>query len=212
MSKVVRSSSPSPSSLLSHFRTVLDNFTSSQSAFQVVHTCSLSSDTLPAPKSLYILDSSFNPPTFAHQAIASSTILSTESASQSAQRLILLLATQNADKAPKPASFEQRLAMMVLLARDVLHELSSGSKTHRDLAIDIAITRHPYFVDKATAIASYAPYSAPTTEVPPVQTHLLGFDSLIRLLDAKYYPPSHTLAPLEPLFSKHSVTVTMRLH
>lgn len=42
------------------------------------------------------------------------------------------------------------------------------------------------------------------------QVHLTGYDTLIRLLDIRYYPPHHTLQPLEGLLEKHRVRVTRR--
>lgn len=102
---------------------------------------------------------------------------------------------------------------MVVLAHDILAELSSNQEKDihaPPLIVDVALTRHPFFVDKAAAIASHAPYLDPVTRTPPAQIHLLGFDSLVRLLDTKYYPPSHTLEPLEELFSRHRVRATLR--
>lgn len=72
-------------------------------------------------------------------------------------------------------------------------------------AIDIALTKHPYFIDKASAITSSGAYPPQVT-----QLHLIGYDTLIRLLDPKYYPPTHTLAPLEPFLGKHRLRVTYR--
>lgn len=107
--------------------------------------------------------------------------------------------------------------MMVVLAHDILAQVSSTNQEKEEkeahapaLVVDVALTRHPFFVDKAAAIASHAPYLDPVTRMPPAQIHLLGFDSLVRLLDTKYYPPSHTLEPLEELFSRHRVRVTLR--
>jgi nicotinamide-nucleotide adenylyltransferase len=45
---------------------------------------------------------------------------------------------------------------------------------------------------------------------PVEQVHLIGYDTLIRLLDTKYYPPDQNLKPLEGLFEKHRVRVTRR--
>ncbi|KAI0601721.1 Nucleotidylyl transferase [Biscogniauxia sp. FL1348] len=80
------------------------------------------------PRSLLILDSSFNPPTLAHQRM----VLSAASSSSSpapAPRILLLLAINNADKAPKPAAFPQRLAMMYVFARDLLDALATTTTT-----------------------------------------------------------------------------------
>jgi nicotinamide-nucleotide adenylyltransferase len=164
------------------------------------------------------------------------------------KRLLLLLATQNADKAPKPAAFEQRLVMMRLLAQDIRQELekeagateeqqppddassqdhnakrgTGGHESHSPAipAIDIAVTIHPMFIHKSLAIAQSGSYSAsppPSSEdssSPPTpsceQVHIIGYDTLIRLLDTRYYPPEHTLAPLIPFMAAHRLRVTYR--
>ncbi|KAI4246905.1 MAG: hypothetical protein LQ352_006272 [Teloschistes flavicans] len=214
----MQSSNSSQSNLLPHFRSSLEQFASSPSNFLILHT-------LPPPsehqsqsslKTLHLLDSSFNPPTRAHLRIALSALRS--NTYPKPHRLLLLLATQNADKAPKPAAFEHRLAMMTLFAQDLLDEYSaspdknaSGDEGNRvGLAVDIGITKKPYYNDKAVAIEESRQYADENSDEQPQQVHLLGFDSLIRLLDRKYYPPEHTLAPLNPFFERHRVRVTRR--
>ncbi|KAL8861227.1 MAG: hypothetical protein Q9178_002443 [Gyalolechia marmorata] len=212
-------SSHSPSNLLSHFRTSLQSFPSSTSTFLVLHTTATSTPPSSSPplKTLHVLDASFNPPTRAHLRIALSALKSTKNVSKP-QRLLLLLATQNADKAPKPAAFEHRLAMMTILAQDILDQYSSShpqpattdQKDEESLSVDIGITKHPYFHDKAISIELSRYFADPATGKQPQQVHLLGFDSLVRLLDTKYYPPTHTFAPLSALFDRHRIRVTRR--
>ncbi|KAI4180305.1 MAG: hypothetical protein LQ346_007025 [Caloplaca aetnensis] len=209
------SSTSGPSSSLSarlpHFQTSLESFTSSTSSFLVLNT--VPSHTPPSskpPSTLHVLDSSFNPPTRAHLRIALSAL---RSSAPNPQRLLLLLATQNADKAPKPAAFEQRVAMMTLLAQDILDEYSNASSDHAAddaLAVDVGVTKKPFFHDKALCIEESGYYSDAKTREQPQQVHLLGFDSLVRLLDTKYYGPEHTLAPVEALFGRHRIRVTRR--
>ncbi|KAL8666777.1 MAG: hypothetical protein Q9168_007421, partial [Polycauliona sp. 1 TL-2023] len=212
----------STSALLPQFRTSLHSFSSSPSTFLVLHNLPTSTPPSSSPsqiRTVHVLDSSFNPPTRAHLRIALSALTSTTNASKP-QRLLLLLATQNADKAPKPAAFEHRLAMMAILAQDVLDEYRSTTQSHvgtangieeeTPLAVDIGVTKHPYFHDKALSIADSNYYAEPTAAEQPQQVHLLGFDSLTRLLDTKYYPPTHRLDPLSRLFDKHRIRVTRR--
>ncbi|KAL9116518.1 MAG: hypothetical protein Q9187_006956 [Circinaria calcarea] len=199
---------PSPPPLLTFFHSALRSFTST---FQVLRSV----PSVPIPptlQTLYILDSSFNPPTRAHLRIASSA-LETSSAS-GPTRLLLLLAINNADKAPKPASFEHRLAMMTVFAEDLLTSLED-TKTQSlegDIAIDIGVTTLPFYVDKATAIASSGVYNRPgsSSSIPVQQIHLAGFDSLPRIFNPKYYPPNHTLEPLKELFTHHRLRVMYR--
>jgi nicotinamide-nucleotide adenylyltransferase len=191
---------------LSKYASALSSFSSSAETFRVL-TSVPQHPSQPPPSTLYVLDSSFNPPTRAHLRIATSAL--TKDQGSLPKRLLLLLATQNADKAPKPASFEHRLTLMSIFAEDLRQAMrSSLSDEERDKtqpAVDIGVTKHPYFVDKAKAISESGLYPATTTQV-----HLTGFDTLIRILDPKYYPPSHTLAPLEPFLSQHRLRVTFR--
>ncbi|KAL9004871.1 MAG: hypothetical protein Q9188_002332 [Gyalolechia gomerana] len=201
------------STLLPSFQASLKSFPPSSSSFKVLHTI-LPPSTLPSsgkrPKTLHVLDSSFNPPTLAHLRIA---LTALRSNATEPQRLLLLLATQNADKTPRPASFEQRLVMMALFAQDILNEYytSGWSSTTEDaLAVDVGITKKPYFHDKAISIEESGYYADAKTGEQPQQVHLLGFDSLIRLLDTTYYPPAHTLEPVNALFERHRIRVTRR--
>lgn len=194
-------------SLRTQYASLLKKFTASSRDFEVLAT--IPADGCPAPKILYVLDSSFNPPTRAHLRIASSALLERLDPSS---RLLLLLATQNADKPSKPALFEDRLAMMELFAHDLRSHLatSTAAPGHTPSlenipAIDIGVTKKPYFVDKASAIETSGAYPTPLEQV-----HLTGYDTLIRIFNPKYYPPEHTLAPLAPLFSQHRLRVTLR--
>ncbi|KAJ5474568.1 Cytidylyltransferase [Penicillium sp. IBT 31633x] len=195
--------------LRTQYASLLKTFLTSNKDFEVLTTIppdhSAESDTL------YVLDSSFNPPTCAHLRIASTALLEKP---LPRPRLLLLLATQNADKPSKPASFEDRLVMMELFARDLRSHLASqpafaasGSQHAVESLplVDIGVTKKPYFVDKAAVIEASDSYP-----VPMEQVHLVGYDTLIRIFNSKYYPPEHTLKPLGPLFSKHRLRVTMR--
>lgn len=103
--------------------------------------------------------------------------------------------------------------MMHIFASDLLSSLhtsepstqTNAKESANAIGIDIGVTKLPYFIDKALAIEESGSYPADTPQV-----HLTGFDTLIRILDPKYYPPSHTLAPLEPFLSKHRLRVTYR--
>ncbi|KAH7356753.1 hypothetical protein BKA65DRAFT_450543 [Rhexocercosporidium sp. MPI-PUGE-AT-0058] len=207
------SSSSNPEQMLTHFRQALQSFRTSNAPFRILSSIPkpINSTPLslpPPPKTLYILDSSFNPPTLAHARIILSALQSSTSAS-TPHRVLLLLAIQNADKAPKPASFEERLAMMEVFAQDLLANFKPSSTTQSkqsEVGIDIGVTTLPYFADKYPHISPSEAYPLPETE----QVHLIGYDTLVRLLDTKYYPPSHTLKPIQPFLDKHRLRVTYR--
>lgn len=188
--------------LQSTYTTSWERFLTSSKKFEVLS--SVPADRPLSPSVLYVLDSSFNPPTLAHFQIATSAL---REKPDCPARLLLLLATQNADKPAKPASFEDRLVMMELFAHDLLSHLQSSQQQQEQQLpqIDIGVTRQPYFVDKAAEIETSGVYP-PSLE----QVHLTGYDTLIRIFNPKYYPPEHTLQPLTPFLSQHRLRVTMR--
>ena len=75
--------------------------------------------------------------------------------------------------------------------------------------VDIGVTKFPYFHDKAQAIAASDDYAAPPA-APPQQVYLIGFDTLVRILNPRYYPPTLTLTPLAPFLDRHRLRVTYR--
>ncbi|ATZ49535.1 Bcpof1 [Botrytis cinerea B05.10] len=226
------------------------------------------------PQTLYILDSSFNPPTLAHAHICLSALNDHYSSSESAHtnaRLLILLSTQNADKKITGASLEERLVGMECFANDLLTnwyyphsayhykkekldrlngkssevnesessdaeslEIDSnsepepigGTKSKSSLPqppsseplppdnpnsrpkinVDIGLTSLPYFHDKSAAIEASSLYPPSTTHI-----HCTGYDTLIRVLNPKYYPPTHDLSPLIPFLSNHKLRVTYRI-
>jgi nicotinamide-nucleotide adenylyltransferase len=114
--------------------------------------------------------------------------------------------------------------MMQIFASDLLSSLSTATSKStlqsqdtnsagsgqrivpgNEIGIDIAVTKLPYFVDKSIAIEDSGAYAKGAQQV-----HLTGYDTLIRILDPKYYPPSHTLNSLHAFLSKHRLRVTYR--
>ncbi|THC99864.1 hypothetical protein EYZ11_000676 [Aspergillus tanneri] len=191
--------------LRAKYSSALARFSPSTRTFEILSSVSAERFQQSSPEVLFVLDSSFNPPTLAHCHIASSALLEDP---DRPSRLLLLLATQNADKPSKPAKFEDRLAMMELFARHLLsytETLLPVPERQRLPGIDIGVTKKPYFVDKAADIDAGSVYP-PSLE----QVHLTGFDTLVRIFNPKYYPPEHTLQPLEPFLSHHRLRVTLR--
>lgn len=197
--------------------TALRAFQSSPSKFQVLQT--VSPETLrptppeppqDSPKTLFILDSSFNPPQIAHQTLAQSALHHNASAVYPGpHRLLLLFSTMNADKAPSAASFDQRLTLMTIFASDLLANLQSEASEYSIPTVDIGVTTAPYYTDKSAAISSADPKPYPSD---PAHVHLLGFDTLTRFFAPKYYPNhSPPLTALNPYFDAgHQLRVTLR--
>lgn len=116
-------------------------------------------------------------------------------------RLVLLLAVNNADKEPQPAPLEDRLAMIYAFAHHLQRELRYQDDS---VPIEIALTSEPFFNGKAEALrtASWYPNMRPHMtfrkcdqrgrklpgkwNMPPME-FITGFDTLVRILDPKYY-------------------------
>lgn len=182
----------------SSFASALKDFIASGSEFRILYSVSGSTSLgLSPPKTVYVLDSSFNPPSRAHVSLAVTALK--QDHGPDPKRMLLLLAVENADKTFKPAAFEDRLVMMSLMAQDLQEVLGPLARP-----VDVAVTIQPYFYAKARAIEE-----ALGREVE--QVHLTGFDTVTRIFDTKYYPPDHNLRALEPFLSRHRLRVAYRV-
>lgn len=196
--------------LLPDLESALHLFTSSSARFCVVRTVN---PTNTQPKTLYILDSSFNPPSVAHLSLATSALKQHAPSERSTCRLLLLFSTHNADKIPSPANFVQRIALMTIFAEDLSQRLKTATLPMRadltDLSIDIGLIKEPYYSDKSAAIAATTP---PVYLTSPSHIHLVGYDTLIRFCNPKYYPDHDPpLSALKPFFDDdHKLRVTQR--
>lgn len=148
--------------------------------------------------SLSVLDSSFNPPTLAHLSLAlipplRSLDAGTAVAEGVTSGYILLLSVRNVDKQLKPgdATFVQRLQMMILLAEEMQSRASADpSRTFsHGLPVAVAAIDEPTFVGKSTKVLKYLaqdPSRAPDSASPTL-TFILGYDTIIRFFNPKYY-------------------------
>jgi nicotinamide-nucleotide adenylyltransferase len=195
---------------LPDLESALHSFAASPANFRVVRTVNATST---QPRTLYILDSSFNPPSVAHLTLATSALKQHALSESAPYRLLLLFSTHNADKAPSPASFVQRLALMTVFAEDLSQHLKKAPTGQQpdiaDISIDIGLTKEPYYSDKSAAVKETAP---PFYSLDPIHIHLVGYDTLIRFCNPKYYtnhdPP---LSALKPFFDAgHKLRVTQR--
>ncbi|CUM68423.1 uncharacterized protein PRCAT00006146001 [Priceomyces carsonii] len=137
-----------------------------------------------------VLDSSFNPPHLGHYALIKEAMRHFQSIGdlEKEKSVLLLLSVKNADKVnPQPEPFDKRLEMMFHMANYLQKSLG--------LKIGIALTKHARFVDKSIAILDYLrkEYKVSTIKL----TFLVGFDTLVRILDPKYYLPDKLTTSLE---------------
>jgi len=151
-----------------------------------------------------VLDSSFNPPTLAHLALASSSYPGSETdPEKDYDAVLLLLSVRNADKqlSPGDASYSQRLEMMVTLARQITH-----------LNPAVAITNEPTFIGKSKALHAILTsllgirldrsVGSGGDLSPPRLVFLQGMDTLERMLSPRYYDSEAAMySALETFFS-----------
>ena len=162
-----------------------------------------------------VLDSSFNPPTLAHLSLArfppldprrSQLELEDGRRKTSTSGNLLLLSVRNVDKSLKKgdATYIQRIQMMILLAGEMVRGAvgpSTGDVTS-DLrstsAVAVGVIDEPTFVGKSTkllrhlsspSLAGFLPHDDTiNNHRGQLQlTFVVGWDTLIRLFNPKYY-------------------------
>mmetsp|Transcript_2269 Transcript_2269/g.2212 ORF Transcript_2269/g.2212 Transcript_2269/m.2212 type:complete len:268 (+) Transcript_2269:614-1417(+) len=141
-----------------------------------------------------VLDSSFNPPHLGHYSLVKESLIYNYKDSLSDNKMVLLLlSVNNADKlTPQPASFHHRIEMMFKLADHI----------HESLKVDVKVglTNHAKFVDKSNAICSYMNNYKQFSMSNIRLSFLVGFDTLIRILNPKYYVPNSLATALDGFF------------
>lgn len=140
---------------------------------------------------LVVLDSSFNPPTRAHGGMMKRA-LEHYSRDGSTVGALFMIATKNADKGGV-GNLENRTEMMKLLWRDL--------GLDQQVPFGVATTPHGIFVDKLQDIMD----KFHGQEV----VFIVGFDTVSRLLDKKYYQPPLEAA-LDPLMRHAMLYVVTR--
>lgn len=164
----------------------LKDFLSSKSDFRIVYSSVANSPLAnSSTRRIIVLDSSFNPPHLAHYTLAKEALkfkYSNVETPKSNSSLLLLLSVKNADKVLEtPASYDHRLNMMLLMA----HYLEKNLDVH----VSIGLTHHAKFVDKSVSIIDYLKEYFSSDYHSMKLTFAVGFDTLVRILDPKYYLP-----------------------
>ncbi|AET37291.1 nicotinamide-nucleotide adenylyltransferase Ecym_1033 [Eremothecium cymbalariae DBVPG len=148
------------------FATILRDFQKAKRPFQLIYNLV----SLSKQQRLLVLDASFNPPHLGHIHLVKSAV---NYYSNSDVHVLLLLSINNADKVTQPASFDKRLGMMCIAA-DILQR--------DNVHTSVAITMFGKFVEKSLAIQNEMCFEGTTV-------YLVGFDTLVRIFDPKYYLP-----------------------
>lgn len=172
---------------MSRFVKILQEFVASNADFRVIY--STAAPVIGGPGRVCVLDSSFNPPHLGHYAMAKESLsYHFRNLDPGEKRtLLLLLSVRNADKKPAPAAFHHRVEMMYLMAQYLKQQLN--------VDVSVGLTNHAKFVDKSLAIINYLKQKQLTADDVKL-TFLVGFDTLVRIFDPKYYLPDKLLDSL----------------
>lgn len=154
---------------------------------------------------LLVFDASFNPPHRAHYAqveLATRDIVTNLLQSQSTSHnnnnkppikvnLLLSYSGVNADKGTASVQDQERRGEMIkLFAASMFPTNDHIGNTPIHWITAIAKSPSPKFVEKCRDIMKWLDYT--NSPVPDIY-FIMGFDTLVRFLDPKYYPPDPTL-------------------
>ncbi|KAI5962423.1 uncharacterized protein KGF55_003499 [Candida pseudojiufengensis] len=169
---------------MSRFIKPLQEFLTSKKDFSIVYSSnSVGSLITNQTERICVLDSSFNPPHLAHYALIEESLNTKhDNIPIENKSILLLLSVKNADKIhPQPESFDKRLEMMYFMANHLTKNYP--------INVSIGITNHAKFVDKSLSILNFLESQKITIHTGFKLTFLIGFDTLIRIFDPRYYLP-----------------------
>ncbi|KAL3234249.1 hypothetical protein RNJ44_03011 [Nakaseomyces bracarensis] len=129
---------------------------------------------------LLVLDSSFNPPHLGHYTLIKNSVKFYQSKGITDLQILLLLSVKNADKGVKPAPFSKRMDMMQQFSKYI----NEQQLCNKNNSVILALTNHAKFVDKKNVIQDFIGHDSRTKIA-----FLVGFDTLVRIFDPKYYAP-----------------------
>ncbi|SCU98862.1 LAME_0G00848g1_1 [Lachancea meyersii CBS 8951] len=153
---------------------ILNKFLTTRATFELFH----GSRQFANDHRVLVLDSSFNPPHNGHYMLVKKAV---EHFKNTNLHVILLLSIKNADKEVKPASFDKRMDMMCILC-DLLEKNS--------IKTSVGVTRYGKFVQKSEAMHRNMGNNFKLC-------YLVGFDTITRIFDSKFYEPLLTADALK---------------
>ncbi|KJZ73090.1 hypothetical protein HIM_07474 [Hirsutella minnesotensis 3608] len=123
----------------------------------------------------------------------------------------------NPPSSRRPGGRVKRLVVVLCMMEAFARSLLAGRFEEEGVEVDVAVTTMPYFHDKARAIADSGAYHDEVAGEPE-QMFAVGFDTLIRVFNPKYYgddaegEPRQTgmRAALGPFFECARLRVTLR--
>lgn len=192
------------SARLNSLRANLKSFMDQGSNFSVIYHTHSPLIT-PGTKRLCVLDSSFNPPHWGHTSLVDRALNYQYHGKQHANdsmAVVLMFSVDNCDKKiPKPAPFEQRMVMMCMLADHL--------KKDFDVPVYVVLTNKAIFAEKSLQLQQWIQSTVGGIDGLKL-TFLLGFDTLVRVFNAKYYKPQRTTEALKEFMDQNDLFVLTR--
>lgn len=151
---------------------------------------------------LIILDSSFNPPHLGHLSMIKGSLLKPVGKSITigcinTSSVLLMLSIHNADKPTVEIDqYVQRLELIEKMAIKVREELG--------VDCGICIVKCPLFIEKANEIRRI--FNEKELKID----YLLGFDTLIRLFNPKYYKDGNVFKSLDEFIKSNNLIIFLR--
>lgn len=202
---------------------IVKNFLKNQEKFKLVYNTEIQHNSngygliTPTTQNLLILDSSYNPPHLGHLSMIEKSQLIINKSNTNSNNLnlscinvysvLLLLSVKNADK--NEVSFNEyfkRLQMMILLANYI--------KQQNGINCGVALTNACLFVDKSNLITDWISNEIKKCNINTNNSinnyFLLGFDTIIRFFDPKYYINKSIIESLNPFFQNSKIVVLLR--
>lgn len=181
------------------FRLLIKDFLESAAAkFEIIYLTPTPALTL-KPRRLLVLDSSFNPPHLGHLALVQESLTHeykgekvpmnkpTSTTSNDAASVLLLLSLENADKGTTQLDAAIHRVDMMKITADYIQKVFQ-------VDVNIGVIKAAKFVDKSLILFNYL--HARSVDHPKL-TFLVGFDTLTRILDPKYYIPDKLSSSLQ---------------
>ncbi|KAJ3053097.1 hypothetical protein HK097_005040 [Rhizophlyctis rosea] len=157
---------------------------------------------LSSPLNILILDSSYNPPTTAHLSLLQSSL---SHLPQKPTQTLLTFSPANADKSFSPSHLPTRLTLISLLA-------DTFSLQNPQTPTQTILLSKPYFKDKANELLLHYRQISRSQSAESIRLwFILGYDTLIRFFDPKYYKEIDMTREMEKFFEKGRIVCANRV-
>lgn len=183
------------------FFKIIEQFLLKKDKFKLIFENATRPVITPTTRQLLILDSSFNPPHLGHLSMIKRGIIDMKLVGMNVstvnyKSVLLLFSIHNADKGfADVANYVKRLEMMKEMCEFINEEMG--------IACGIGLTDSSLFVDKGDLISTWV------NNQSVEKVFLVGYDTVIRIFDPKYYTESVDKVMI-PFFTNNKICVFLR--